>query len=77
MVVVAFFLYPLTEWAFGHTYPNIPLFGVALCPTIIFSLALLCGAIPKIDKKVFILLLFPALVYGIGAPIIIGILADF
>jgi len=43
LIISAFVLYPLIEYIAGHSYPRIPLFGVAPCPTIIFSLELLIG----------------------------------
>jgi len=55
------FLYPLIGFALGHYYPKTCIFGVMPCPTTVFALALLAAAIPKIDKKVYILLLVWAL----------------
>ena len=76
-VVFAFVLYPLIEWALGHPYPEVPLFGVLFCPTTIFSIALLAGAIPNVDKKVFVLLSVAAIFTGISAPISYHIYVDF
>ena len=76
LIISAFVLYPLIEYISGHSYPGIPLFGVAPCPTIIFSLALLIGSIPKVDKKIFILLIIPAISYGFIVPITLGVWAD-
>ena len=76
LIISAFVLYPLIEYIAGHSYPRIPLFGVAPCPTIIFSLALLIGSIPKVDKKIFILLIIPAISYGFIVPITLGVWAD-
>ena len=61
LIFSAFALYPLIEYMSGHLYPKILLFGVAPCPTIIFSLALLIGAVPKVGKLIFILLIFSAI----------------
>jgi len=55
------FLYPLIGLAFGHYYPKTCIFGVMPCPTTVFALALLVAAIPKVDKKVYVLLLVWAL----------------
>ncbi|GAI23663.1 unnamed protein product, partial [marine sediment metagenome] len=60
LIFSAFALFPLIEYMSGHLYPKILLFGVAPCPTIIFSLALLIGAVPKVGKLIFILLIFSA-----------------
>jgi hypothetical protein len=50
------FLYPVIGWPLGHVYPRtlLPLFP---CPLTIFAIALVAAAAPKVDKKVFILLL--------------------
>jgi len=60
-LILCTFLYPLFEWFLGHCYPEICMIGVFPCPTTAFALALLTAAIPKVDKKVYILLLFWAL----------------
>jgi len=72
----AFALYPLIEYMSGHIYPKVLLFGVAPCPTVIFSLALLIGAVPKVGKLIFILLIFPAIFSGLSVPIMLGVWAD-
>lgn len=55
------FLYPLIGCVFGHCYPKTAIFGVVPCPTIVFALALLATAVPRVDKKVYILLLLWAI----------------
>jgi hypothetical protein len=37
-------VYPLLGIRFGHSYPRAPLFGVAPCPTTIFTFGLLLWA---------------------------------
>jgi hypothetical protein len=76
LIFSAFAFYPLIEYMSGHLYPKILLFGVAPCPTIIFSLALLIGAVPKVGKLIFILLIFSAISSGLSAPIMLGVWAD-
>ena len=76
LIFSAFALYPLIEYMSGHLYPKILLFGVAPCPTTIFSLALLIGAVPKVGKLIFILLIFSAISSGLSAPIMLGVWAD-
>lgn len=49
-------LYPLIGWALGHAYPQ-TCTPVMPCPITVFALALLAAAIPKVDKKVYILAL--------------------
>jgi hypothetical protein len=50
------FLYPLIGLPLGHSYPRmlLPMFP---CPLTVFAIALVAGAAPKVDRKVFILLL--------------------
>jgi len=76
LIFSAFALFPLIEYMSGHLYPKILLFGVAPCPTIIFSLALLIGAVPKVGKLIFILLIFSAISSGLSAPIMFEVWAD-
>jgi hypothetical protein len=54
--IVLVFLYPLIGWPLGHVYPQtlLPMFP---CPLTVFAIALVAAAAPKVDKKVFILLL--------------------
>ncbi len=61
LLVLCSFLYPLIGYAFGHYYPKSCTFGVMPCPTTVFALALLTAAIPKVNKKIYILLLLWAL----------------
>jgi hypothetical protein len=76
LVLAAFILFPLIEWSIGHRYPLTPLFGVLPCPTNIFSIALLAGAVPRVDRKVFSLLLIPAMRAGISGPLQHGAYGD-
>ena len=76
LIFSAFALYPLIEYMSGHIYPKVLLFGVAPCPTVLFSLALLIGAVPKVGKLFFILLIFSAISSGLSAPIMLGVWAD-
>jgi hypothetical protein len=76
LIFSAFALYPLIEYMSGYLYPKILLFGVAPCPTTIFSLALLIGAVPKVGKIIFILLIFPAIFSGLSTPTMLGLWVD-
>ena len=40
-ILYAMVIYPLLGLAFGHSYPRVPLFGVAPCPTTIFTFGIL------------------------------------
>ncbi len=59
--VLLVFLYPLIGLAFGHYYPK-TCTPMMPCPLTVFAIALVAAAIPKVDKKVYILLLPWALV---------------
>ncbi len=39
--IFAMALYPLIGWLAGHDWPSAPMFGVAPCPTTIFTMGLL------------------------------------
>ncbi len=54
--VLLVFLYPLIGFVLGHYYPKICT-PVMPCPLTVFALALVSAAIPKVDKKVYVLLL--------------------
>jgi hypothetical protein len=41
-------IYPLLGIFFGHSYPRIPMFGVAPCPTTIFTFALFLWAAKRV-----------------------------
>jgi hypothetical protein len=54
--IVLVFLYPMMGWLLGHRYPR-TLLPVFPCPLTVFAIAVVAAAAPKVDKKVFILLL--------------------
>ncbi len=62
-ILYAMIAYPLMGFAFGHWYPQAPMFGVAPCPTTIFTFGLLLWT-----KK-------PVPVYLIAIPFIWAIIA--
>ena len=76
LIVSCALLYPLIGFAFGHHYPRVVSFGVIPCPTVAFTLALLCGSIPSIDVKLYILLLVWAIAGSIGGILIFGAYED-
>ncbi|MGD2251099.1 MAG: DUF6064 family protein [Candidatus Methanofastidiosia archaeon] len=61
ILIVCAFLYPGIGYFLGHVYPEACTFGVMPCPTTVFVLALLVASSPRIDKKVYIVLLVWAL----------------
>jgi hypothetical protein len=54
--ILLVFLYPLTGLPLGHTYPRM-LTPVMPCPLTVFALAMIAAAAPKVDRKLYILLL--------------------
>lgn len=55
MVVYAMIGYPLLGNAFGHLYPEKPMFGVAPCPTVIFTFGILLMSKPRIPWGVLVI----------------------
>ncbi len=71
--VLLVFLYPLIGLPLGHTYPRI-ITPVMPCPLTVFALSLVTAAAPKVDRKIYILLLPWALA---GLPKCLGALDCF
>ncbi|HSK97849.1 MAG TPA: DUF6064 family protein [Euzebyales bacterium] len=61
----ALVIYPLLGMALGHGWPQAPLFGMAPCPSTIFTLGLLLLAVPPLRRH---LLIVPA-VWAVLAPL--------
>lgn len=68
--------YPLLGAALGHHYPAAPTFGVAPCPTTIFTLGLLLWSAAAVPRY---LLVIPFLwaIAGTSAAIQLGVLQDY
>jgi hypothetical protein len=75
-VVYAMIVYPLLGWTFGHVYPAAPVFGVAPCPTTIFTLGILLLARPTAPTWLFVI---PVIWSAIGgsAALLLGVREDF
>lgn len=76
LVVFATVAYPIWGWLAGHVYPAIPMFGVAPCPTTIFTVGvLLLGT----WKAVRWLLIVPVLWAAVGgsAAILLNVPQDY
>jgi hypothetical protein len=75
MVAYAMVVYPLLGFAFGHVYPHAPVFGVAPCPTTIFTLGLLVWVGVRLSRWV---LAVPLLWVAIGstAAVLLGVRED-
>jgi hypothetical protein len=57
------FSYPWVGIAFGHRFPNLIINGTLPCPTVALSLLFLTTSLPRVNKIVYILLLFLAILF--------------
>jgi hypothetical protein len=75
LIVYAMLIYPIIGTLLGHGYPQSPSFGVAPCPTTIFTFGLLLWTNAKVPKMVLII---PFLwsVLGFAAALLLGIRED-
>ena len=53
--------YPIFSIAFGHRFPRTIITGTFPCPTTALALVLLTTALPRVDKIIYIILLFWAI----------------
>lgn len=73
-LIYALALYPALNYSFGHSYPEMPTFGLP-CPTTIFTLGMLMFA-KRIPGILLPIPLIWALI-GTSAAIVLGIYEDF
>lgn len=75
-IVFALAVYPALGWLAGHRYPAVPMFGVAPCPTTIFTIGVLLQG-PW--REVRWLLVIPGLWAAIGgsASVLLAVPQDF
>lgn len=75
LVLYAMIIYPLLGYIAGHIYPQAPVFGVAPCPTTIFTFGLLLWTSGKVPVW---LLVIPGLwsLVGVTAAFRLGIYED-
>jgi hypothetical protein len=69
-------IYPLLGLAFGHSYPRIPLFGVAPCPTTIFTFGILLWATKSVSAYLLIIPFLWSLV-GMSAALNLRVPQDY
>lgn len=74
-VSVAMVLYPLAAHLLGHGWPRAAMFGVAPCPTVIFTLGVLLLAHGKTPWHLMAIPVLWALIGG-TAPFLLGIVED-
>ena len=75
LIAYAMLAYPLLGLAFGHFYPRAPVFGVAPCPTTIFTLGVLLLARPAAPAWLFAIPLAWSAIGG-SAAFLLGITED-
>ncbi len=74
-IVYSMVVYPAIGMLLGHIYPRAPMFGIAPCPTTIFTLGLLLWTSPRIPRYVVIIPLLWSVI-GFGAALNFGIQED-
>lgn len=75
MIVYAMIVYPILGTLLGHGYPRSPSFGVAPCPTTIFTFGLLLLTNAKVPKSLLVIPFLWSLL-GISASYQLGIRED-
>lgn len=68
-------VYPALGMLLGHAYPRAPMFGIAPCPTTIFTFGLLLLAAPRMPRYLVALPLLWSVI-GFGAAMNFGITED-
>jgi hypothetical protein len=68
-------VYPALGMLLGHTYPRAPMFGIAPCPTTIFTFGLLLWTAPRLPRYILTIHLFWSII-GFGAAMNFGIHED-
>jgi len=76
LVLYAMVGYPLLAQLYGHAYPATPMFGVAPCPTTIFTFGLILWGLPTMPR-VILPILFIWSVIGASAAVVLGMKEDF
>lgn len=76
LIVYAVAIYPALGWWAGHRYPAMPMFGVAPCPTTLFTIGLLLQAPWRTARW---LVAIPALWAAVGgtASFLLGVPQDY
>lgn len=74
-ILYSIIIYPLLGYSFGHVYPQSPVFGVAPCPTTIFTFGILLQSKAKVPVWLFVI---PGLwsLIGFSAAFQLGIYED-
>jgi hypothetical protein len=75
-ILYAMVVYPLLGISFGHAYPRLPMFGVAPCPTTIFTFGLLLWATKPVSAYLLIIPLLWSIV-GMSAAVNLRVPQDY
>lgn len=75
-IAYALIIYSVLGHLAGHGWPRAPVFGVAPCPTTIFTFGILMLAGPAIPRQLFVLTILWAFV-GSTAAVLLGVPEDF
>ena len=75
-VLYAMLIYPLANRGFGHLYPRVPMFGVAPCPTTIFTFGLLLWATKPVPGYLFLIPLCWSII-GMSAAVNLQVPEDY
>lgn len=75
-ILYAMVIYPLLGIRFGHSYPMAPMFGVAPCPTAIFTFGILLWAVKPVPLYLLIIPLLWSIV-GTSAAVNLGVPQDY
>lgn len=75
LILYAMLVYPVIGALLGHGYPRSPSFGVAPCPTAIFSFGLLLCTTARVPRSLLIIPLLWSLL-GFSAAVSLGIRED-
>ena len=74
-IIYAMLLYPLIGYSLGHGYPFSPAFGLAPCPTVIYTFGMMLLAVKTLPRGMLIIPLIWSLI-GFNAALSLGILED-
>jgi hypothetical protein len=77
LIGYAMLVYPILGVLNGHVYPRQPVFGVAPCPTVIFTFGLLLLTTTRVPKYALVIPLAWSVISGLSAPLNYGVYEDF
>jgi hypothetical protein len=75
-ILYAMVVYPLLSISFGHSYPRAPMFGVAPCPTTIFTFGILLWAVKSVPVYLLVIPLLWSIV-GMSAAVNLRVTQDY